>query len=69
MNENFPFQVIPGGLSESSATSRKEFLSAVVTDTRMMGVVCVSARWKLPDNQVSRYLYQYLYIDADEFGL
>lgn len=69
MNENFPFQVIPGGLSESSATSRKEFLSAVVTDTRMMGVVCVSARWKLPDNQVSRYLYQYFYIDADEFGL
>ena len=43
------FQILRGGVAESAATSRKEFVSAYITDTRLMGVVGLVVHWQLPE--------------------
>lgn len=65
---NSPFKVITGGLSESVDTSQKEFVSAYVTDTRLMGVVGMYVHWYLPDNIRHKELYQLFYFEAEEHG-
>lgn len=67
-NKVLPFKVIKGGLSESFSDSRKNFISAYVTDTRLMGVIGVYAHWQLPDNEVHTDFHQLFYFDAEEFG-
>ncbi|MGN0659751.1 MAG: hypothetical protein ACI4LA_09090 [Emergencia sp.] len=62
------FTVIRGGLSDNAATSRKEFVSAYVTDTRLMGVVAMYIHFRLPDNEVMGDLHQFFYFDAEEYG-
>lgn len=63
-----PFRVIPGGLSEKHSDSYKEFVSAHITDTRLMGVVGMTIHWKLPKNTRFRDFYQFYYFDAEENG-
>lgn len=63
------FEVIDGGLRETSETSRKKLISAYVTNTRLMGVVGIYAKWFLPDNKLRNYLHQFFYLDAEEYGL
>ena len=62
------FKVIDGGLSETSSDSRKKFISAYITNTRLMGVVGIVVHWKLTDNETNTELYQCFYLDAEEYG-
>lgn len=62
-------KVINGGLSESAATSSKKFISAYITNTRLMGVIGVYVHWKLPDNCLRTEMHQIFYLDAEEYGL
>lgn len=62
------FKVIDGGLSEGSRDSRKKFISAYITNTRLMGVVGISVHWKLIDNETNTEFYQCFYLDAEEYG-
>ncbi len=62
------FKVIDGGLSESASTSRKKFISAHLTNTRLMGVVGVSVCWELEENVRETRLFQFFYLDYEEMG-
>ena len=62
------FKVIDGGLSESASTSRKKFISAHLTNTRLMGVVGVSVCWELEDNVRDTMFFQFFYLDYEEMG-
>lgn len=66
--EKNQFTVLRGGLLDSAATSRKEFVSAYVTNTRLMGVLGMYIHFKLPDNFVQKDLHQFFYFDAEEYG-
>lgn len=68
MTTNNVFSLIKGGLSENSEDSRKEFVSATVTDTRLMGVVGMSITWNLPENDIYTNFHQFFYFDAEETG-
>ena len=62
------FKVIDGGLSEGSRDSRKKFISAQITNTRLMGVVGIFVHWKLTENETNTEFYQCFYLDAEEYG-
>lgn len=60
--------VIKGGLA-SVEDKKKQFISAYVTDTRLMGVLAVYAHWKISDAFSDTDLHQFFYIDCEEAGL
>ena len=62
------FKLIKGGMSETTEDSSKEFVSASITDTRLMGVVSMCVHWRLPDNSNLTDLHQFFYFDAEESG-
>lgn len=62
------FKLINGGLTETAEGSRKEFISAYVTDTRLMGVTGMYVHWALPENSHMTHLHQFFYFDAEECG-
>ena len=62
------FTVLPGGLLETATTSKKEFVSAYVTNTRLMGVVGMYIHFRLPDNTHIKDLHQFFYFDAEEYS-
>lgn len=64
-----PFRVLRGGLGETPADSRKQFVEAFITDTRLMGVTVMFVHWLLPDNMLKKHFYQFFHFDAEEFGL
>lgn len=59
--------VIEGGLAATIDKYDKFFVSAYVTDTRLMGVLAVYARWKLYDTADGTDFHQFFYIDCREF--
>ena len=68
--------ILDGGRSLPVPAMRRLFLDAYVTDTRLMGVLAVCARWTIaapfadrndPDSWES--LRQFFYIDCEEAGL
>ena len=68
--------ILDGGRSLPASEMRRLFLDAYVTDTRLMGVLAVCARWALaapfadrndPDSWED--LRQFFYIDCEESGL
>lgn len=61
-------KVLRGGLLDNAATSRKIFVSAYVTNTRLMGVLGMYIHFRLPDNQLLGDLHQFFYFDAEEYG-
>lgn len=61
--------VIEGGLAATIDKYDKFFVSAYVTDTRLMGVLAVYARWKLYDTADGTDFHQFFYIDCEEAGL
>lgn len=61
--------VIEGGLAAAINRHDKYFVSAYVTDTRLMGVLAIYARWKLYDTASGTDLHQFFYIDCEEAGL
>ncbi len=58
------FKLIEGGLAGSRAEKSISFISAYVTDTRLMGVVCMYAHWIIDDED----LHQFFYFDCEENG-
>ena len=42
-------KLIKGGLCDSPASRSISFISAYVTDTRLMGVICMYAHWIIDD--------------------
>ena len=58
--------LIQGGLNSSIPHARKRFVSAYVTNTRLMGVLAVYAHWAVKD---AGDIHQFFYIDCEETGL
>lgn len=63
------FKVLQGGLSSDIKNAPKSFVSAYVTDTRLMGVLAVYARWRVGEEYALPELHQFFYIDCEEAGL
>ena len=71
--------VLKGGLSSGINDKAKHFVSAYVTDTRLMGVLAIVARWEVEEDERDLAnrdpdepygdLYQFFYIDCEEAGL
>jgi len=61
-------KVLRGGLLDTAITSRKVFVSAYVTNTRLMGVIGMHIHFKLPENEIIDDLHQFFYFDAEEYG-
>jgi len=60
------FSLLQGGLNSSIPDARKRFISAYVTDTRLMGVLALYAHWTV---EGGGDLHQFFYIDCEEAGL
>lgn len=63
------FTVIKGGLATSLNDRKKNFISAYITDIRLMGVIAVYARWQVEGDPDGNDLHQFFYIDCEEMGL
>jgi hypothetical protein len=61
-------KVIVGGLSAPSPVQDRRFLSAFVTNTRLMGVVGLYINWELETRDGFTSMHQYYYYDAEEYG-
>ncbi|MBN7773013.1 hypothetical protein [Clostridium aminobutyricum] len=61
------FRVIKGGL-DAPLHGTKEFVSAYVTDTRLMGVTGLYIHWHLVDADLATDFHQFYYFDAEEYG-
>lgn len=62
------FTVIKGGASASATGSEKKFVSAFITDTRLMGVVGLYIHWELVSPDYTSDFHQFFYFDAEEYG-
>lgn len=62
------FKVIKGGLDPDSQSSY-HFVSAYVTDTRLMGVEVLYIHWHKQGFEDTDDLHQFFYFDAEEYGL
>lgn len=60
------FHVITGGLNSEITADAAHFISAYVTDTRLMGVLAVYAHWSIDGGGD---LHQFFHIDCEEAGL
>jgi hypothetical protein len=61
-------KIIVGGLSAPSPALDRRFLSAFVTNTRLMGVVGLYMNWELETRDGFTSMHQYYYYDAEEYG-
>lgn len=61
------FKVIKGGL-DSPLHSNKQFISAYVTNTRLMGVTGLYIHWGIETEDFSTDFHQFFYFDAEEYG-
>lgn len=61
------FTVIKGGITANMSIN-KHFVSAFITDTRLMGVVGLYIHWELLNSDISSDFHQYFYFDAEEYG-
>ena len=60
------FTVLQGGLNSNIPDAKKRFVSAYVTNTRLMGVLALYAHWAVEDGGD---IHQFFYIDCEEAGL
>jgi len=60
------FKLVQGGLNSSIPDAHKRFVSAYVTNTRLMGVLALYAHWSVQDGGD---IHQFFYIDCEEAGL
>jgi len=65
---NRNFTLIKGGLSGPGESDKKKFISAYVTDTRLMGVVGLYIRWETKLDNLTTGFHQFFYFDAEEYG-
>ena len=57
-------KLIKGGLCDTPVSKIRSFISAYVTDTRLMGVMCMYVHWIIDDED----LHQFFYFDCEEHG-
>ena len=75
MTDNSKIQRIKGGLRliegglPDKEDAEKEFVSAFVTDTRLMGEIAVGIHWRIPDHPEAEDLFQFFSFDVQECGL
>lgn len=62
------FKIIEGGL-KSKEDANRTFLSAFITNTRLMGVVAMGIDWQINNHPEADTLHQFFYFDVSEFGL
>lgn len=62
-------KVLQGGKAIPFSEKKKNFISAYVTNTRLMGVVAVCIKWQVTECGVPSEFYQLFYYDAEEYGL
>lgn len=62
------FHIIEGGLHARENNSSHRFISAWVTDTRLMGVCCIKARWLAETPEGAFDVFQFFYFDWQEYG-
>lgn len=60
-------KIIRGGKEDTILTSRKVFLEAYATNTRLMGVTACHAIFSLPDNLNYKFAHMFFYFDSEEF--
>lgn len=62
------FTLIKGGLDKVLESGSRKFISAYVTDTRLMGVVGMYVHWELDTKSEPTDFHQFFYFDIEEFG-
>ncbi len=62
------FTVIKGGAAAAVSSNSRRFLSAFITDTRLMGVIGLYIHWELSNTDFVSDFHQFFYFDAEEFG-
>jgi len=62
------FKVIKGGAANAVNYADRKFISAFITDTRLMGVVGLYIHWELYSSDFISEFHQYFYFDAEEYG-
>lgn len=62
------FSVIKGGNNTKFSINDKYFISAYVTDTRLMGVLALSINWEINTLNGPTNFNQFFYFDAEEYG-
>ena len=62
------FRVIKGGAAVALNRHSRKFISAFITDTRLMGVLGLYIHWNLSNNDYNSSLHQFFYFDAEEYG-
>ena len=65
---NRNFTLIKGGLSYPYESDKRTFISAFVTDTRLMGVVGLYIHWEVESGSFVSDFHQFFYFDAEEYG-
>lgn len=63
------FTVIKGGADHIPSSDRMRFVSAYVTDTRLMGVTGLYIRWIFVKAGEEIPFHQFFYYDSEEYGL
>lgn len=61
------FRLIEGGVKDKQQW-RRYFISAYVTDTRLMGVLGMYIHWRAADRGQTADFHQFFYFDAEETG-
>lgn len=62
------FTVIKGGAAAAISNNKRKFLSAFITDTRLMGVIGLYIHWELSNTDFVSDYHQFFYFDAEEYG-
>ena len=62
------FTVIKGGNTAKIGHKTRKFISAYVTDTRLMGVLGLYMGWEIIDALGTTEFHQFFYLDAEEYG-
>jgi len=62
------FKLIKGGLLAPAESDKKTFVSAYVTNTRLMGVVGLYIHWETETGNYVSDFHQFFYFDAEEYG-
>ena len=65
--EHNRFTLIKGG--NESGFEQRRFVSAEITDTRLMGVVGLHIHWEVKETGEWNGFHQFFYFDAEEYGL
>lgn len=60
-------KVIEGGLRPKEKCE-KSFISAYITDTRLMGAMGIYIHWEIIDSPETEDLHQFFYLDTEEYG-